>query len=163
MKKLLIIRHAKSSWKDPYLEDHERPLSPRGSKDMPKMAHRLKSKSIFPDLIYASDAVRAEATALLLVQHLALPMTSITLTRDLFHASSNTILAKIHSCPDTYGSLAIIGHNPGLNELIWSLGENIDNLPTAGIFGITFNTDKWKTVSSKNSKFWFFDYPKKAD
>lgn len=163
MKKLLIIRHAKSSWDDPYLEDHKRPLSSRGLRDMPKMAQRLKAKSIFPEVIYASDAVRAKSTALLLIQHLAQPNMHVDFSHDLFHASSGRILEKIHACPDSYASLAIVGHNPGLNELIWSLGHNIDNLPTSGIFGFSCNTDSWKNISDKTAEFWFFDYPKKAN
>jgi phosphohistidine phosphatase len=163
MKKLLIIRHAKSSWDDPYLDDHQRPLASKGLRDMPKMAHRLKAKNIFPDMIYASDAVRAKSTALLLVEYLAQSgSTHVDFSRDLFHASHVTIMEKIHSCPDAYTSLAVVGHNPGLNELIWSLGQNIDNLPTSGIFGFTFETDSWKSVSRKNAEFWFFDYPKKV-
>ncbi len=160
MKKLVIIRHAKSDWSDPYLDDQSRPLAERGLRDAPKMAQRLKKKEIFPDTMLASDAERAKATALITAENLKFPKEDIRLTRNLYHASSNAILAEIRKTSDQVITLFIFGHNPGFNDLIAALGGKIDNLPTCGQFGFTFETDTWKEIGAGNAKVWFFDYPK---
>lgn len=161
MKKLVIIRHAKSSWDDPFLNDHDRPLAERGLKDAPKMAKRLEKKEIFPDAIISSDAERAKATALIVAEHLDFPKKKIDFIKELYHGSVPQILSEIKKIDDSVKTLFLFGHNPGLNDLIWKLGGEIDNLPTAGQFGFKFDVKKWDEISSKNAKLWFFDYPKK--
>jgi phosphohistidine phosphatase len=161
MKNLLIIRHAKSSWEDPYLDDHQRPLSPRGLKDIPTISRKLTTKGVHLEWIISSDADRAKSTALLLAQSLGPPAAELVFSRDLYHASAQRLLDQIRKAPDHYQNIGIVGHNPGMNELIWMFSGEIDNLPTAGIYGITFSAESWKEVSPGNSSFWFFDFPKK--
>ncbi|MBD8491216.1 histidine phosphatase family protein [Echinicola sp. CAU 1574] len=161
MKKLVIYRHAKSSWDTPYLDDHARPLAERGLRDAPRMAQRLKKKKIFPDYMLSSDAERAKSTALITAENLHFPKEKIMLNRQLYHASSYSILQCLHQIPNTNNVAFIFGHNPGFNELIEDLGGTIDNLPTCGQFGFTFNTEHWKNISPANASFWFVDYPKK--
>lgn len=162
MKKLVIIRHAKSSWDDAFLDDHERPLAERGLRDAPKMANRLKKADIFPDAIISSDAERAKTTAFITAENLSFPKQKIRLTPNLYHASASTILSEIRKTDDAVKTLFVFGHNPGQNDLIWKLGGEIDNLPTAGQFGFKFNVENWSEVDRKNAKVWFFDYPKKG-
>lgn len=162
MKKLVIIRHAKSSWDDPFLDDHKRPLAARGLRDAPKMANRLKKNEILPDVIISSDAERAKTTAIITSEMLNFPVPKIQFTPILYHASASTILTEIRKTDDSAKTLFVFGHNPGQNDLIWKLGGEIDNLPTTGQFGFKFNVDRWSEVASKNAKVWFFDYPKKG-
>lgn len=161
MKKLVIVRHAKSSWDDPFLNDHDRPLAERGLKDAPKMAKRLKKENILPDAIISSGAERAKATAIITAEHLDFSAKKIDYTDELYHGSVSQILSEIKKTDDSVKTLFLFGHNPGLNDLIWKFGGEMDNLPTAGQFGFRFDVKKWDEINSKNAKFWFFDYPKK--
>lgn len=160
MKKLLLYRHAKSSWDDPLLHDHQRPLAHRGLRDAPFMAQKLKKKGISPDFILSSDAARAKATALITAENLHFPKGKIEFTPGLYHASARSILSLIRDTDNKHGVLFLFGHNPGLNEVIEFLGGEIDNLPTCGQFGFTFNSENWSEVSPENATVWFFDYPK---
>lgn len=161
MKKLVIVRHAKSSWDDPFLNDHARPLAERGLKDAPKMAQRLKKDKILPDAMLSSDAERAKATALIMAEVLEYPKDEIVFTHNLYLASAASLLSEIKKTKEGIKTLFIFGHNPGLNDLIEKLGAEIDNLPTAGQFAFKFDVKKWEDIGSKNAKVWFFDYPKK--
>ncbi|MCH7415802.1 histidine phosphatase family protein [Belliella sp. R4-6] len=160
MKKLILMRHAKSSWDDPFLDDHQRPLSERGLRDCPRMGQRLKKSGVIPDLYISSDAERAKTTALIVAEQLHFPKHKIQFTRELYHASSSQILNWIRKSDDNYMTLLVFGHNPGFNDLIEDLGLQIDNLPTSGQFGFVFETDTWNNVGQRNAKKWFYDFPK---
>lgn len=163
MKKLIIIRHAKSSWDDPFLDDHQRPLAERGLRDSPRMGQRLKKENIFPDMMISSDAKRAKATALIIAEQLHFPKENIEFTRKLYHASAYSILDLIKKTRDDIDTLFIFGHNPGFNDLINLLCGKIDNLPTCGQYAFTFDTNSWSQISKKNAQTWFVDYPKKEN
>jgi|SRR5690606_2525977 len=160
MKKLVLCRHAKSSWEDPYLEDHKRPLALRGLRDAPYMAQRLKKRAIFPDAIISSDAERAKATALITAENLHFPKNEIDWRRGLYHSAAQNILSEIAQTDNRHDVLFVFGHNPGLTELVNFLGGHIDNLPTCGQFGFTFNTDRWTDISAASAEVWLYDYPK---
>lgn len=160
MKKLILIRHAKSSWDDPYLDDHQRPLALRGLRDAPFMAQRLKRKPAFPDAIISSDAVRAKATALITAENLHFPKDKIIFSRNLYHASVPALLAEVKNTDNQIHLLFVFGHNPGLTELINFLGGNLENIPTCGQFGFTFDIEAWPDISPENSEVWYYDYPK---
>lgn len=161
MKKLLLCRHAKSAWDDPFLNDHRRPLSLRGLRDTPVMAQRLKKKNIKPDHIISSDAQRTETTALITAENLHFPKNNIEFTPKLYHTSAPSILSVIKQTPNHIESLFLFGHNPGLHDLIEFFDGNIDNFPTCGQFGFIFEVENWRTIHRSNAQFWFFDYPKK--
>lgn len=161
MKKLILCRHAKSSWDDPYLNDHERQLALRGLRDAPYMAQRLKKKGIFPDAILSSDAERAKATALITAENLNFPKEKILFTEKLYHVSFHSLLTEIKKIDNQQELVLLFGHNPGINDLINFLGAECENLPTCGQFGFTFNTQDWTNISPGNAKVWFVDYPKK--
>lgn len=163
MKKLVFIRHAKSSWDDPYLDDHERPLAERGLRDAPRMAQRLKKRDFKIDAMISSDAKRAKTTALIMAEILHFPKENIVFTPSLYMASANKILAEIRQTKSNVESILVFGHNPGFNEIIEKLGGEIDNLPTAGQFGFKLDIKDWEDISPKKTKVWFFDYPKKKD
>ncbi len=160
MKNLVLIRHAKSAWDDPFLKDHSRPLADRGLRDAPQMAQRLKRKYILPDGIISSDAERAKSTTLITCDFLKCKDAPIIYTRDLYHGSAEQILDTIHTAPDAWETLFVFGHNPGMNEFIWRTEGNIENLPTCGQYGLKFNVETWKEAQFDNASLWFFDYPK---
>ncbi|QDH81424.1 histidine phosphatase family protein [Echinicola soli] len=161
MKSLIIYRHAKSSWDDPYMNDHQRPLAIRGLRDAPRMAQRLKKRGISPDYFISSDAERAKVTAYITAENLHFPKNNVELTAVLYHASASSILKTVQNIPNDKHAALVFGHNPGFNELIETLGGEIDNLPTCGQFGFIFEVDDWEAIGPENATVWFVDYPKK--
>lgn len=160
MKKLVLVRHAKSSWENPYLNDHARPLAPRGLRDAPVMGERLRTKKIQPDLLISSDAVRAKETAFLIGEALAYSKQKVLLTNDLYHASSYELISVIRSVSFEVDTLMLFSHNPGMNELMWKMKGRLDNLPTTGVFAVKAAITDWKDFDVENVEFWFEDYPK---
>jgi phosphohistidine phosphatase len=160
MKRLVICRHAKSSWDEPFLSDHKRPLAQRGLRDAPEMAKRLINREIYPDCILTSDALRALQTARITADGLGIDENCIVITSQLYHAGPSAILQLLKSTEPKINTLFIFGHNPGFTDLIEDLGNRIENLPTCGQFGVIFGVDKWEDISAENAQFWFFDYPK---
>lgn len=161
MKKIILVRHAKSSWDSPLLNDHDRPLADRGIADAPKMAKRLKKRGIVPDLLLSSTALRAAETAKITAKILDYPLRDISYEKGLFHASPHQILKIIRMQKDSANTLLVFGHNPGFNDLIIYLGGDLDNLPTSGQFGFKLNSEHWADLSADTTEVWFFDYPKK--
>ncbi|WP_026945578.1 SixA phosphatase family protein [Algoriphagus marincola] len=162
MKKIFLIRHAKSSWDETWLRDHDRPLAPRGLKAAPIMGKRLLKTEIFPDLIISSTAKRAKETASLIAKELGIANQKIVLDSSLYHAPPSTYLKVIRQQPESIQTLFLVGHNPGMTDLIQNLGVPLDNLPTAGICGFTCLAKTWKDFSEENSQLIFIDYPKKS-
>jgi len=161
MKKIILVRHAKSAWNNPFLNDHDRPLAERGIADAPIMATRLKNRGIIPDFILSSTALRAVETAKITAKILGYSNDEIQLEKSLFHASPNQLLKIIRMKNYSADTLLVFGHNPGFNDLILYLGGDLDNLPTSGQFGFKLISDHWSDLSPENAEVWFFDYPKK--
>ncbi len=160
MKKLYIIRHAKSSWDDSGLSDFERPLNKRGEKDAPFMTKKLKEKGVSADIIISSPALRAKTTAKIIAEELLLSK-KIVYDENIYEASPDTLHEIIKNIDNKYNSVILFGHNPGLNMLMDSLVNIYNNIPTCGVVEIDFKCDKWSEISSLNSKLISFDYPKK--
>jgi phosphohistidine phosphatase len=161
MKKIILIRHAKSSWEEPWTRDHDRPLAPRGLKAAPLMGERLVHRKIYPDLIISSTAERAKKTAILMAEQLGAAKHKILLESSLYHAPPSTYLKIIKEQPESIETLFLVGHNPGMTDLIQELGVDLDNLPTAGICGFESTAKNWPLFSRENCQFLFLDYPKK--
>ena len=161
MKSLLIIRHAKSSWDQSILNDFERPLNERGKRDAPEMAKRLVSKNINIDLFIASPAKRAKKTAELFIREFSRNENEILLIPGLYHAPVQTFVEVISGVEDSYSSIAVFSHNPGITAFVNTLTPvQIDNMPTCGIFGVTINAEHWSGFLSAKKEFLFFDFPK---
>lgn len=159
MKKLFLIRHAKSSWDDPELDDFDRPLNHRGNNDAHTMGERLKKRGVKPELVYSSGAKRAKSTAELLCKELGCEE-KIVFVDELYATTPEDILEIISKTPKHIDTLFVISHNPGLNELASELVEFGENLPTTGILEIWFDTDNWRKVSSAKKELKNFDFPK---
>lgn len=163
MKTLYMVRHAKSSWDDMSLADHDRPLNDRGKKNAPDMGKRLKKRGVFPDKLISSSARRARSTAKRIAKEIGYHKNDIVLTRELYDAGVNDITTFVKSQSDDIDSLMIFGHNPTFTDCVNQFcGENFYNIPTCGIVAMNFDTDTWKDVDSGSANLVFYDYPKKA-
>jgi phosphohistidine phosphatase len=162
MKRLFLVRHAKSSWDDPSLDDMDRPLNNRGKKNAPEMGLRLRKQGIIPDLLISSPANRAFATAKKISDEIGYPKKKIVVDDRLYHGSSNSMISIIQSQKNKISSIMLFGHNPGFTDFANMLcGINIYNIPTAGIVAIDFSIDNWSEADYKIGELVFFDYPKK--
>ncbi|WP_163339642.1 histidine phosphatase family protein [Desulfopila sp. IMCC35008] len=162
MKRLILIRHAKSSWTKPHLADIDRPLNKRGKRDAPFMAGRLHQMGIEPDLIYTSPAKRARKTAKHIAQGVGYPVEKIVRKGDIYTSDINILMAVIRGAPANVTTLFLVGHNYVLTELAeFFTGEVLINVPTAGIVAMHFNCDSWQMVNGGLADMDFFDYPKK--
>ncbi|MDR1976530.1 MAG: histidine phosphatase family protein [Campylobacteraceae bacterium] len=157
MKTIYFIRHAKSDWSVD-CDDFDRGLNQRGLKDAPFMAERLKKHGVKPDIIISSPAKRAFTTATIIAKTLG--VTNLITEQRLY--DDDAYLKIVQNIDDRYKSVFIVAHNPLITKICESLSkEQIDNIPTCGIFCIEFNTDFFSEISLNNAKKLFFDFPKK--
>lgn len=164
MKRLYIIRHAKSSWNDITLSDFDRPLNERGERDAPRMGKHLKEKRIAADLLLTSPAKRAFSTAEYFALILNYPTENIKTDRKLYHADADAILTTVKNINNKHDEVLLFGHNPGLTDFVNQLTDSsIDNVPTCGIAACIFDVDSWNSVGWRTGKLEFFDYPKKKE
>ena len=162
MKKLFIIRHAKSD-QSFFGNDFERPLNERGRSDAPVMAKRLADKKIKIDALVSSPAIRAKQTAELFAGTLKIPVDEIIFISALYHAPAEEFYEVIGTLPDTIRSVAVFSHNPGITYFVNSLHTNtrVDNMPTCAVFAVEADISLWADFSKANKELLFFDYPKK--
>jgi phosphohistidine phosphatase len=159
MKKLYIIRHAKSSWKEG-LDDYDRGLKKRGKLNSPFMAEKLTSRGVKIDYIVSSSAKRTKKTTTLMNEVLGLDPTQIEFKKELYLASPKTIITEIQKTDDSVNELMVVAHNPGVTQVVNFLAkEHFENIPTASIACILFGIDSWSEIKN-NGKLGFFIYPK---
>lgn len=161
MKRLFLIRHAKSSWDDAALADRDRPLNERGRSDAPKIGRRLAKREVKPDLILSSPAVRALMTAEIIAGKLDYKHKDIVVDDRLYAAEVDGLLAVIHELGDQ-GCVMIFGHNPELSELAQRLSGQITHLPTCAVAEFSFDTKSWSAIGTCTPEKIALDYPKKA-
>lgn len=162
MKEVFLVRHAKSSWDNMGLSDHDRPLNKRGKRDAPKMAEYLKESINSIDVIVSSSAKRALLTARNFESAFEDELEEFVIERDLYHASREEILRVISEIDDRYNRAIVFGHNPGFTTFANLFSAiYIDNVPTAGIVGLKFDVNSWNEVSEANGNICLFTYPKK--
>jgi phosphohistidine phosphatase len=145
VKLLSILRHAKSSWKDSALEDHDRPLNNRGAHDAPRMGNLIREQGLVPDTILSSTARRARDTALAVAEAAGFP-DEARFTRDLYGASPDTCLEVLKDLPDAIGHAMIVGHNPTLEELVAVLVGEAHIMPTAALAVVELPIDSWRDL-----------------
>jgi phosphohistidine phosphatase len=160
--RLILFRHGKSSWDEAGVDDFDRPLAPRGLKNVPEMGRRLARRGELPDLIISSTAVRALSTARALARETQYREDRIMESPDLYLAGPHKILEIIRAAPVAARTLLIVGHNPGFTELANMLDAvRLDNMPTAGMLCTEFDAADWARIEPANARFQWFDYPKK--
>ena len=148
MKTLLILRHAKSSWDDSRLDDHDRPLNARGDRDAPRLGRLLRREGLTPDLVVSSDAIRARSTAEA-VAAAAEYNGTILLDRRLYLASATEIVGVLRDVleADVHTAM-IVGHNPGLEELLARLTGTREDLPTSALARISLPIERWSDLET---------------
>lgn len=161
MKRLALMRHAKSSWKDVELADYERPLNTRGLRDAPRMGERLHDAGWRADLIMTSPARRAAVTARTIAECIGYPLIDIAEEPALYLAEPATILDIARGIDDGHTTAMLFGHNPGMTQLANSLGDlRIDNMPTTAVAVFEFAVDRWREIDYGDGRLLLFDYPK---
>jgi len=145
MKTLLVLRHAKSSWNDPALDDHERPLNKRGRRDGPRMGELVQECGLIPDVVISSDAVRARLTAEAVAGAIQFAG-EILLDPHLYMACPADIVSLLRTVQDNAQTVMIVGHNPGLEELVEKLTGERQDLPTAALAQILLPIDQWRDL-----------------
>src|SRR5262245_8808065 len=142
-RRLHLLRHAKSSWDDAWLSDHERPLAPRGERAGRAMAKHMGAEGTAPELVLCSDAVRATQTLDLIRE--ALGESRIEVEAELYGASAGDLLGRVQQVDDGTSSVMLIGHNPGMHDVALQLaggGRRLDDLrveyPTCALVTLEF-------------------------
>ncbi len=162
MKKLLIIRHAKSSWADAGQLDIDRPLNERGHSDAPMMARRIKDAQVAIDAFVSSPANRAFTTATYFAKEYGLSPKDIQQYKSLYHAPPPVFFDLIKKIENSITTAAIFSHNPGITAFVNELtNARIDDMPTCAIFAVKADIKHWKDFASAKKELWFFDYPKR--
>ena len=160
MKKLFIIRHAKSDWNDTSLDDFDRPINKRGEKNAPFMGQLIAKKNIKPDLIISSPALRAITTAKLIAKEVNYEKT-ITPNQYIYEAYVTSLQEIVQYIHDSNETVFLVGHNPGVSALAYMLCDLKENLPTCSIVEIEFDCNSWMDACKENSKLISYEYPKK--
>ena len=145
MKTLLIMRHAKSSWTNASLSDHDRPLNDRGAEDAPRMGSALTERDLVPERIVSSTAARARKTAELVAE--SCPFDGeISLSRDLYHAGLDEFIDALQKLPADMDCVMLVGHNPGIAELVDFLTDTPETMTTANIAVVQLPVNRWSEV-----------------
>ena len=161
LRTLCFVRHAKSNWDDPLLEDIDRPLSERGLSDAPAMATRLKEMNILPDLMVTSPAKRARSTAKKFRKVFELSKSDFITDLSLYDASPDDVIAVVQHLDNSKRSVFIFGHNPTFTFLANRFpGVRIDNVPTCGVLHLKTMVPTWDQWTPEISTFVGFYYPK---
>jgi phosphohistidine phosphatase len=165
MKRIFLIRHAKSSWGDFSVPDFDRPLNDRGKADAPAMAKRLLEKKIKIDAFISSPAKRARKTCKLFCSEYKVKEDNIILIDDLYLAPSVKFFEVIAALDNKYEDVAIFAHNPGISDFANDLrsGVRVDDMPTCSIFAVEADIKKWNDFKDAEKKFLFFDFPKRSE
>jgi phosphohistidine phosphatase len=161
MKTLYLVRHAKSSWKNPDIPDYERPLLEKGKKRTKKIIDYLHANEIHTKYVISSPAVRAYETAIYIANALNYPVEKIQLAPKLYYGGIDHILEIISRVSNNYNSLMMVGHNPSITNLTNEFIEpKIDYLPTSGMVCFDFDTDTWTRIGTAENRLRFIIYPK---
>lgn len=147
MKRLLLLRHAKSSWDDAHLSDFERPLNARGLVTAPFMGELIAGRALAIDLIVSSPAKRATETAMLVKENAGLNA-ELRFDERIYEASPQTLLTVASEFDDSSNSVMLVGHNPGIEGFIGFLTGNIEPMPTAALAIIDLDINNWKDLAS---------------
>ena len=169
---LSLLRHAKSSWDDPALGDHERPLAKRGTRDAPRIGALMLAQGIVPDLILCSGALRARATLTLVSAQLDGARPQIVHDDALYLAEPSALLQRLGEIEPSMQHVLLVGHNPGMHALALELtgaGERRElarlalGFPTAALGVLDFELSGWDTVAAGLGRLRLFVTPKLID
>ena len=162
MKSLFIVRHAKSAWDHPGLEDYQRPLLEKGKKRTKYIVDYLLQRNTRVDLILSSHAKRALETAKIIANALNYPEDKIIISKNIYHGNADSLFNHFYDLSDDVSALMMVGHNPTFTYLAnYFMDKPIDNLPTSGVVCIEFQTDSWSNFLEVPRKTKFVISPRK--
>jgi phosphohistidine phosphatase len=148
VKRLLILRHAKSSWADSSMDDWQRPLNDRGRADAPRAGQWLRDRSRVPDLIITSDAVRARTTAEAVAAACGYTA-GVRVEPSLYHATPADVIEIVKDIGDgNAGTVLVVGHNPGLEDLVSQLSGEHHRMVTTGLVELRLSIDRWSELDT---------------
>ncbi len=151
MKFILLLRHAKSSWDDPSLDDYDRPLSGRGLEDAPRMGKYLKKAGYLPEYVASSTAERARQTTELCLQGMKRDESIVKWDNSLYFESVTKYLAAIHKTPVNTQTMMLVGHNPLIESTATILSAGADRIafrvPTAGLVCLESYAVRWDEIT----------------
>lgn len=150
MKTLLILRHAKSSWENASQSDHDRPLNKRGKRTAPLVGGLIRDEKIVPDLILSSTARRARETAFLVGENCGYTR-AVELRAELYPTSVERCLTVLRQIDGENDCLLVVGHNPGLEEVVERLTLRFERLPTAALVQLSLDLEDWPDLSESTS------------
>jgi phosphohistidine phosphatase len=159
MKSLLLLRHAKSSWKDVSLNDFDRPLNDRGRKAAQLIGKELADRRPPIDLIVSSPAIRARQTVERVVRA-GMLTAEVRFDQRIYEASAVRLLEVVSQFDDEKKCILLVGHNPGLEDLLTLLTNNIQHMPTGGLAVLSLNFKKWEKIVSGKVELRDFVKPK---
>ena len=162
MKKLILIRHAKSDWGGEGLKDIDRPLNDRGYDDAYRLSEWFFKNQDVPQQFISSDATRALSTANIFARNLMYPTNQISIVPQVYESSAEVLKNVITEIDNKLDYVVLFGHNPGITNLVNELAQEIfyDNIPTCGIVCLEFDVKTWKEVPTKKAKKVFNQFPK---
>jgi len=159
MKTLILIRHAKAV-SEIGSSDFERPLKHSGIKDAEFMAERLKAHGHNPQHLVTSPALRTGTTANIFTEHLELAKAQED--KRIYEATVKTLLQVINELPNEYQSIAIVGHNPGMGQILYYLTGSVHDVPTCAVAVINFDFDDWQMISENTGNLAWYSTPKES-
>ena|SRR5579864_9734394 len=171
MKRVLLLRHAKSAWADAEIADHERPLNRRGERAAEAMASHIVARELRPDLILCSTAIRARQTLAPLLQQLSSPAPPVSLERGLYLASEEALLTRLRAVPDDIAAVMLIGHNDGLWRLAAALAGHgrpsllravREKFPTGALAVFRAPTSRWANIAPGSATLVAFVRPREV-
>ena len=168
MKKVILLRHAKSSWEDPQLDDHDRPLNGRGKAAAPVIAEWLTERSHKPDLVLCSSSTRTKQTVSGMRRVMSdLPEPEVE--RELYHASPAALRERLSNLPEDCDTVLLVGHQPGLGALTRKLANGAEtrrckrayeHFPTGAAAVLEVDVDDWSEVEFSSARFVDFAKPR---
>lgn len=145
MKTLLLLRHAKSSWNDASLDDFDRPLNERGRKAAGKVGKFLAKQNLVLDLVLSSPAVRARQTIDLILNASAM-LPEMRFDQRIYEASSARLMEVVSQIDDDRKTVMLVGHNPGMEELLSLLIGRDERMQTAALATVSLGVKRWDRV-----------------
>ena len=161
MKRLLLLRHAKSSWEVEGLHDYFRPLNERGYADAPIIAQFIHNQQVLPELVVASPAIRTYTTASIVMQQLKMSQNSLKLHSTLYDSGIEDYLKVVSELHNRHETVLLVGHNSSISDLLNTLLKTTDlYLPTCGLAVLEIQTDQWHEIGSAGAQLILMTTPK---
>ena len=160
-KTVYIVRHAKSRYAYPGESDFSRPLNETGIKEVLKMADRFATLKDKIDKIFCSSALRTKQTANGLCSSWGIEKNKIQFEDGLYHATEEALIRFITSVSNTYNTVFIVAHNPGVTNFVNEISADfkIDDVPTCGFIGIEIKSDSWEDFKKTDKKIISWSFP----